>query len=68
MRPNDTSAPCFAAGDTSVGFSPEGREREILGGLEAAADEGADGKANRFIITIPHGDSLTNDSPVLRKK
>jgi hypothetical protein len=30
-------------------------EREILGGLEAAADAGADGKANRFIITSPTG-------------
>jgi len=43
--------------------SLEGGEREILGGLEAAADAGANGKANRFIITIPDGNSLTNDSP-----
>src|SRR5271167_4436453 len=39
-------------------------EREISGGLEAAADAGGDGKAARFVITIPHRNSLTNDCPL----
>src|SRR5271157_2916135 len=40
-----------------------GESGRFWGGLETAADAGADGKANRFIIAIPRGNSLTNDSP-----
>ena len=58
----------YAARYDSGGF--ELGEREILGGLEAAADAGADGKANRFVITIPTGTpSRTThppESPALR--
>src|SRR5271166_2677403 len=48
---NSLQNPVFIVGNH--GWNARLREREISGGLEAAADAGGDGKAARFVITIP---------------
>jgi len=52
-------AACTTAISDAIG---EG-EREISGGPEAAADAGGDGKATRFVITIPTGTPSRTTDP-----